>query len=197
MSKRLWVSKPGSIFCACCRLRTNKPVPTSAIRASATSHTTSPLRSRTVPDPPASERAPERSALFTSAAEARKAGASPKSTPVKTASTAVKPKTRASQSSCTASCRRNGGRNDHSNERPQYAIAKPAAAPSTASSTDSVSSCRTSRERVAPSAARILISRERALARASSRFARLTQAMSSTTATTVIINPPARTNCWR
>ena len=46
-----------------------------------------------------------------------------------------------------------------------------------------MSSCRTSRRRLAPSAARTVISRWRALARDSSRFETLAQAISSSSAT--------------
>jgi hypothetical protein len=60
------------------------------------------------------------------------------------------------------------------------AIIRPTAAPATASSTLSVSSCRTSRPRLAPIAARIDTSRVRPADRASSRFATFTHAISST-----------------
>ena len=56
------------------------------------------------------------------------------------------------------------------------------AAPAAAISRLSASSCRTMRPRDAPSARRTAISRSRAVARASIRFARLAQAMSSTSA---------------
>ena len=60
----------------------------------------------------------------------------------------------------------------------------PSAPPTTDSTTLSVSSCRTMRPRLAPSAARTASSPVRALARASSRFATLTQQVSRTMPTT-------------
>ena len=64
-----------------------------------------------------------------------------------------------------------------------HASARPAAPPAADSTRLSVRSCRTSRERLPPSAARIVSSRWRAAPRESSRFAMLAQAMSSTRAT--------------
>ena len=69
---------------------------------------------------------------------------------------------------------------------PHHAIATATAPPVRASSTASVSSCRMTRDRLAPMAMRMLISRRRAEPRASNRLARLAQAMSRTTATMTI-----------
>ncbi len=66
---------------------------------------------------------------------------------------------------------------------PQYASSRPSTPPASASSRLSVSSWRTSRSRLAPSAVRTAISFERAAARASNRLATLAQAMSSTNPT--------------
>ena len=66
--------------------------------------------------------------------------------------------------------------------------------PATASSTLSVSSCRTMRPRLAPRAARTAISRWRASARESSRFATFAQAISSTNATAPISTTSAATD---
>ncbi len=65
----------------------------------------------------------------------------------------------------------------------QNRITNPATPPSSESSRLSVSNCRTSRLRAAPSAWRTAISRDRELARASSRFATFTQPISNTSAT--------------
>ena len=59
----------------------------------------------------------------------------------------------------------------------------------------SVSNCRTMRPRPAPSAARTAISRCRAVARASSRFATFAHAISSTSVTApIIVNTMRRTS---
>ena len=81
------------------------------------------------------------------------------------------------ESVCCYSAR--GARADES-ASVQRATSRPAAPPSAASRHDSVSSCATSCQRLAPIASRTLHSRRRAGARASSRFAMFAQAMSST-----------------
>jgi hypothetical protein len=63
------------------------------------------------------------------------------------------------------------------------ASSAPSAPPSRATTALSTSVCCTSRQRLAPTAARTLISRWRPVARASIRLATLAQAMSSTTPT--------------
>jgi hypothetical protein len=66
---------------------------------------------------------------------------------------------------------------------PHCAITSPIAPPATASSRLSASSCRTTRQRPAPSAARIEISRDRPTARESIRFATFAHAIISTNPT--------------
>ncbi len=61
----------------------------------------------------------------------------------------------------------------------------------------SVSSCRTSRPRLAPCDSRMAISRRRAVARASSRLPTLAQAISSTRPTTPSSSSEALTTAWR
>ena len=78
---------------------------------------------------------------------------------------------------------------------PQTLSNTPSPPPSPARSSASVSSCRNSRVRPAPSAPRIAISRALAEARASSRLATLAQTISSTTATTAI-NSMSGGNSW-
>ena len=70
---------------------------------------------------------------------------------------------------------------------PIHAMPMPSGALTSPMIIDSVSSCRTMRQRPAPSAARMEISRWRTEARASSRFATLEQAISSTSVTAPII----------
>ena len=62
---------------------------------------------------------------------------------------------------------------------PKYAKKQPTAAPARASTKLSTSSWRTRRDRLAPSEARIAISRSRAVARVSSMFATLLHAINS------------------
>jgi hypothetical protein len=62
---------------------------------------------------------------------------------------------------------------------PPYAMRHPTVSPPHASTALSTSNCRTMRPRLAPMAARIVISRSRIVARASSILATLQQAMTS------------------
>ena len=71
------------------------------------------------------------------------------------------------------------------------ASSRPPAAPASASSSPSVSSCRTIRARPPPTASRIAISLRRADPRASSMFAMLRHAISSTTPDSPIRNAAA------
>ena len=77
-------------------------------------------------------------------------------------------------------------RNETSDAAAAGATSSPRAAPAPPNTTLSVSSWRMSRHRLAPSDSRTAISRRRAPARASSRFATFTVAMTSNSATTVI-----------
>lgn len=111
---------------------------------------------------------------------ARSAGATPNNEHVSTARPAVKPRTRASGCKLT-----NSGLTPRlisaTAARPSMPASQaPSSAPPTATSRLSVRSWRITRPRDAPKAKRTLISRSRALARASSRLARLAQAISST-----------------
>ena len=76
---------------------------------------------------------------------------------------------------------------------PHDASATPSAAPVPASTALSVNSCRTSRQRDAPSATRRLNSCRRAVPRAKRRLAMLAQAITSTSTTTTMI---VRSGCW-
>ena len=74
-----------------------------------------------------------------------------------------------------------------SSRAPHCANSRPSTVPQADSSALSASSCRAIRQRDAPSATRTLSSCRRALARASSRFAMLAHAISSTSATTAMM----------
>ena len=104
--------------------------------------------------------------------------------PVASAATIVNATT--GRSSVTCSSRGTGMRSPTSASRPRWQQrrhASPAMPPAAASTRLSVSIWRTSRPRPAPSAVRTPTSRSRAALRASSRFATLTQATSSTSTT--------------
>ena len=77
----------------------------------------------------------------------------------------------------------------------QRARSKPARPPKRASTRFSVNNCRTNRQRLAPNAKRTATSLFRAVARASKRLARLTQAMSITTPTSPISKARNPTTC--
>ena len=161
-------------------VRTNSSAPTTSTSDSATWATTRtrrrPNRSRVsvVPRLPAFMASPGAVAV------ARIAGSRPKSRQVRRASSAMNENTRQSpatsrntRSFCVASDA-TSSRDSH------WASTAPAPAPATAISTLSASNWRTIRTRDAPSARRTAISRSRAVARASIRFARFAQAMSRT-----------------
>ena len=172
--------KPSSIVRSRWKLRSIRPAPVSSIRASATSATTSPPRSRPRP-------VVARMPLPGDAAEpgpvAATAGASPNATPVTRATPKVNSNTPAS---IRMSCVRGivpAGASASSPRIPASATGTPTAAPSRNSTVLSVSSWRTSRPRPAPSAVRIATSFRRAAPRMRSRFATFAHAMSSTNAT--------------
>ena len=111
------------------------------------------------------------------------AGTSPVASPAMSVATAATPNTRRSSPTSCWRGRLPGGSSDSSQLIPQIASSRPTTAPTTARRTLSVSSCRMTCARPAPSAVRTAISRCRPDARASSAFATLAQAMSSTKVT--------------
>ena len=162
----------------------NNPAPTSNSNESATCATISPLLKR---DTTPVVRRLCLSEVDKSRLVARHAGAKPNSTPVSSETASVNTSTRQFRLSSTSL-----GKmpvflsvNATSARLPQKAKSTPTAPPNAASNTLSVSSCRTSRHRPAPTASRTLISAPRKAARASSRFATLAHAISSTSATTM------------
>ena len=107
------------------------------------------------------------------------AGNRPNSSPVLIASRPANPSMRGSSLKVT-SANPSGGMNVPIRSSVHFATSTPPTAPITASSTDSVSSCRTSCQRLAPIDSRTAISAARPVPRTSSRLAMLVQAMSST-----------------
>ena len=177
-------------------MRTKSPVATSRTSESAICTTMSPRASCERLGPP-SVRAPPWNAAARSMRVARHAGARPNTSAVASAVAAVKVSTRASsgRSSTTVLCP--NGRSATRRPRPHHANATPSAAPASPSTSDSVSSWRTTRHRPAPSARRSATSLRRAEPRASSRFATLAQAASSTRLTSPMRTSNDRRYCRR
>ena len=175
-SSRLCVSNPTSTRRRFRTVRRKRPAPKSSTIETATCAMTSDLPSR---DRRRLTDRPSFSAAPTFVPDERHAGAIPNTMPVASVSPPTNPITR--QSSGVASARFPG-----SSRRLQYATSVPAAAPIDARSTLSVRSCRISRARVAPSESRIEISRSRAAARDSKRFATFAQTIKRTSATTAL-----------
>ena len=156
------------------------PAPVSSMSASATSPTTSALVRRR--RPPAAPGEVSLSDSRRSIDDPWSAGSKPNSTPVKSETSSVNASTWPS----TLTSRMRGSSSwpsELSASVAQKASKRPAAPPSAASRTLSVRSWRRMRPRLAPSAARMAISRRRAAARTNKRFARFAQAMSSTNPT--------------
>ena len=181
-----------------CRLRTNSPAVMRSSNDSATSATTrtffrSNRAPRSFPVPPAPF-----SAGTSIGRDALNAGAMPKSTPVAHESSSAKSSTHRSivKSKASGSAPAGGGAARNAAAIPQ-ASAMPAIPPMTASRTLSVSSWRSRRPRLAPSASRTAISRCRAAALESSRLATFAQAISSTAPTTPPSSNAADRICCR
>ncbi len=137
-----------------------------------------PERKRTLPPPIV--RAPDWIAGATCMRPGR-AGTTPTSTPVPRAITIVNSSTVPLMSiSAERVVKRSTKATSRSSET--LASSRPSAPPMSASSVLSVSSCRNRRQRPAPSAARIAISRSRRTMRARSRLATLAATISSTNA---------------
>ena len=140
-----------------------------------------------IPDPP---RAASFNASETPVRDDCSAGARPKATPVASVSSAANANTVASRPTSLTRGAFDGA-SETSPPTAQTPNTSPTAPPRPARSTLSVSSCRTTRARVAPSATRTASSRPRAEPRASSRFAMFAHAIRSTkpTAPNTAINP--------
>src|SRR6266699_2363126 len=178
--------KPRATFCSARKLLMNKPAPASSIRDKAISPTTSAPRMRSAMPPPDARDVPCFSEWFKSIRKTWRAGARPNSrlasreTPKANAST--RPSIPVSASRGTSA-----GASATSARAPQMARSTPTAPASRAITMLSVISWRTQRLRVAPTAARMAISRVRATAFARSIFARFAQAISNTRLTAASI----------
>ena len=162
-------------------------------RSSATTSTPRTRRPRlpaVVPCPP-SFSAPTRFGFVVCAA-----GATPNSSPVTTATINVNSSTDISMRMSTAGGSAYGGINDwiHFMHRVAHADARRCRRTGRCT-TFSISSCRTMRQRLAPSAARTAISLSRDRLRASARFARLAQPISNTNAVAANRTMTAVCNC--
>ena len=135
------------------RLRRNSPANTTSTSDSATCDATSERSSSRRRRPPTSrpEEAARREAVE------RSAGSSPNSRQVSTAAATVNPRTRASGVRSSGSRSAAGIATRSNATLPHHANARPSAPPKPASNADSVSSCRTIRDRPAPSARRVAI----------------------------------------
>jgi hypothetical protein len=160
-----------------------KPAPTSSGNDNATSATTSAFRKRFRRDPAVVAAAPSFKASFKLCFVVSNAGARPHRTVVTTETKRVNPRTPASM--LTSWSRGIGSELiDFKTEIPAIAKPNPSSPPIDASSALSVSSCRTTCQRLAPNASRITISRWRADARARVKLATFAQAISNTVAIT-------------
>ena len=178
----LAVSSPRSRVTNATKLRSSSPAPVRRTRASAICTTASPACPRFVRRRPRPPPAPPCPALRVRAASTRdqaRAGAAPNSRPAAT----DRPAANASTTPSRATSARPGtfrGTRDGAARTIPAATATPAAPPAAPRSTLSVSSCRATRPRPAPSAPRMASSRRRAMPRARSRPVTLAQAISST-----------------
>ncbi len=175
------VSKPGSTRISLSKLRIRRPAPARSTTASATSITTSARRAgrlaALLPVRPLS-----RNRFPSSGRTTRRAGRTPKNSVVRSVTPSAKTSTM--PSSCTAASRgmSDGAEASRTLSR-RAASPMPSAAPRRATSELSVTSCRTSRPRPAPSAVRTASSPWRDTPRTRARFATFAQAMSRTNAT--------------
>ena len=174
----------GSIDVRFLRLRANSSAPTTSTSDSATCKTTSARRTPKRSRPSVIPRLPAFIVAPGDVRVARIAGVRPKSRHAVTATAAVNAKTRQSRPRSTNSGLSLVLRKATSDRLNHCATTTPAAAPIAAMSRLSDSICRTMRRRDAPMASRTATSRSRAVARASIRFARFAQAMSSTSPVT-------------
>ena len=129
--------------------------------------------------PPVTLRPLLRSGFVRSGAQVWSAGASPKITLVAAETASAKSSTGRLTATSDSSGIVFGGTSVRITRSAPYASAVPTMPPATARSTLSVSNCRTSRQRLPPSAARTAISRCRPAALDSSRFDTLAHAISS------------------
>src|ERR1035441_5102740 len=164
----------------------NHPAPISSITDSAICPTTRILPAQILALLPVSPRPASFNVLLTLTRADLQAGARPKIRPVSSETPMVKKRTRSSGRASSATEPARSPTKATSSCTPYTASRLPSNPPAMESIRLSVRNCRTMRARPAPSARRTPISFCRAVARASSRFATLAQAMTSTSATTAI-----------
>ena len=177
-------------------MRRNRPAPMSSTTDRATCTTTSE-RLATRRDRPPVDRPPSLRAAATRTRAACHIGARLNSTPVPSVNAADNASTRGLKSASSGT-----GSHDVPSRygiplRSQNPSSKPTAPPRLASTSPSVSIWRAMRNEPAPRASRRLTSRCRDTARASSRFARFAQAMSSTRPTNAVSTISGRLNSSR
>ena len=166
---------PGSMSCTRTIARIRRPDPISRTTDTATSSATSTVRSRFRRPLP---RVPSRRAVKPVPPPTRRAGRSPKPSPVSADSVAAIANTRRSTLGCDAIGNVVGTRRARSGTA-STATRAPAIPPIRASDTDSVNIWRISRSRPAPNADRTASSRSLEAARANSRLAMLAHVSSS------------------
>ena len=174
-------SNPGWIARILRKLRTNRPAPTSATVAKATSAITSRLRVRREAAPAVSLRLPSLRTSFRLDRNTNNAGARPEINAAVTQARAVNPRMRPFKSRVVPNGNPMLGTSASSDPCIHNSIRMPTPAPAAASTSVSVSICVATRQRPAPRAKRIPNSRCRPTERASRRFATLKQTISSTT----------------
>ena len=174
-------SKPASTVEIRRNVPSSSPAPMMSVSEIASWATTSAFPAVSRPWPSTIPRALALSAALGATRAARHAGASPNASPVNTAIATLNHSTVASSRRSRKIGRPAGDRYVTSSLSPHRAITSPRAAPNVDSNKLSVTSCRITRPRAAPSATRIAISRRRTAARASNKFATFAQAIKSTT----------------
>ena len=174
--------KPGRVRCATCKLRTTRPAQTSSTSERATCTTTRALRKRERRKPAID--ASSFNAGTRSGFEDWSAGNKLKKMPVASDTASANANTRQSKRRSNTSAISVGNLIEATRLLIHAANNRPPKPPPSDSSTLSVTNCRTMRARLAPTARRIASSLRRSVARASNKFARLTQASSNTSPTT-------------
>ena len=176
-TSRLCGSKPRSTSVRRKKLLTRRPAPTSRISDRPISPADITPRRRCVPALTPKRSPPSLSASFTSAREVIKAGIRPNRNDARVIMAAEKPKIRGSRRTLAG---RVAGIRSPRIFVAQRPVIDPSTPPIAASSKPSVSNCRASRRRPAPSAARTAISLPRTTLRESSKLATLAHAINRT-----------------
>ena len=175
---------PASTLLSSTKVLIMRPAPISSTRARAISATTSVPRIRLRRLFPVSPRLPSFNVSLTSSRDAPKAGANPAIIPTASDRNRVNASTVASIDTVSKACVAKVERTSVTNPSiPQYANSRPTAPPAKPTIALSVMSCRISRSRPAPRAARTTSSLCLPAVRAKNRLATLAQAISRTNPT--------------